>query len=178
VWDTVNATGSLRRRVVLPYTARLQVVERARHAVAIDETRKPYKPNLFKLDTDTFHRRSDSELHEVWFAGVHSDIGGDHELSDITLQWVVEGAVEQGLLLDQDRFEKYRTLPTSTAFGDLGQNKGLIWRLLGLKDRTIIPKDALIHESVLIRRTRPGYNPAHLPANPPSEPWQHDHDAG
>ncbi len=143
VWETVNATGSLRRRVVLPYTARLTVVGRARHAVAIDEKRKPFRPSLFKFDTEKFHRRATGELREVWFAGVHSYVGGDHELSDITLQWIAEGAIDQGLLLDMGEFRKYRELPTSKAFGELGKNKGL-WRLLGFEKRAILPDGALV----------------------------------
>lgn len=174
VWDTVNATGSLRREVTLPYTDVLQIVERARHAVAIDERRKPYKPSLFKLDDDKSQRRVDGELHEVWFAGVHSYVGGDHELSDITLQWVVEGAIEQGLLLDVDRFQPYRELPPSTALAELGEIKGLLWWLLGSKDRPIVPQDALVHESVQIRRDQLDYRPRELPVNPPYEPWPHD----
>jgi uncharacterized protein (DUF2235 family) len=174
VWDTVNATGSLRKRVVLPYTARLEVVDKARHAVAIDEKRKNFKPALFKFDTSTFHRRQDGELKEVWFAGVHSYVGGDHQLSDITLQWIATGAVEQGLELTSD-FESYEELPTSRALGDLGKNKGL-WRLLGFEDRTILPTNAIVHESVIIRRDRAGYSPSQLPADPPVDPWPHSDD--
>ena len=176
-WDTVNATGSLRRTVVLPYTARLEVVERARHAVAIDERRKPYRPNLFKFDGEGFDRRASRELHEVWFVGVHSDVGGDRRLGDITLQWVVEGAVDQGIDLDVDRFVKYRELPTATALSSLGVNEGFFWNIVGRADRKILPKDALIHESVLVRRDRLDYNPKQLPADPPSEPWPHNAEA-
>ena len=177
VWDTVNATGSLRRRVVLPYTARLGVVEKARHAVAIDEKRRSFKPNLFKFDSNDFDRRATGELKEAWFAGVHSYVGGDHELCDITLQWIAEGAIQQGLLLNVGDYQKYRELPTSTAFGELGENKGL-WRLLGFKRRTILPDGAWVHESVAIRRERLRYNPKQLPADPPWEPWPHAADTG
>lgn len=176
-WDTVNATGSLRKTVVLPYTARLEVVERARHAVAIDERRKPYRPNLFKFDTERFDRRKKRELHEVWFVGVHSDVGGDRELSNITLQWVVEGAIEQGIDLDMDRFAVYRELPTSTALGDLGVNEGWLWNVVGRADRKILPHGALVHESALIRRERRAdYVPRELATDPPMELWPHARD--
>lgn len=174
VWDTVNATGSLRRKVVLPYTARLEVVAKARHAVAIDEKRRNFKPDLFKFDTAGFDRREKGELKEAWFAGVHSFVGGDHELCDITLQWIATGAVEQGLKLSPD-FSTYMSLSTSTAFGDVGSNSGF-WRLLGFKRRTIKPANALIHESVAIRRVRKGYDPSQLPSDPPIEPWPHKAD--
>jgi uncharacterized protein (DUF2235 family) len=170
-WDTVNATGSLRRRVVLPYTARLEVVTRTRHAVAIDEERRDYRPNLLKLDSAGFTRRADGELHEVWFAGVHSYVGGDHKLSDITLQWVVEGALEQGLLV-RSGFARYRKLPEKTAYGPVGENKGL-WRLRGLKRRTLRPAEAIVHKSVIIKRVGSDYDPENVPADPPEEPWPH-----
>jgi hypothetical protein len=55
-----------------------------------------------------------------------------------------------------------------------GEIKGLVWWLLGSKDRPIVPQDALVHESVQIRRDQLDYRPRELPVNPPYEPWPHD----
>jgi uncharacterized protein (DUF2235 family) len=170
VWDTVNATGSLRRTVVLPYTASLELVQRARHAVAIDERRRKFRPNLFKFDSKKFKRRENKELKEAWFAGVHSYVGGDHKLCNITLQWITDGAIDQGLLVDETAYEPYRSLPVSDAAGPLGKNKGF-WRLLGFKRRTVLPNGAFVHESVQVRKATIGYDPPNLPKDPPWEPW-------
>jgi uncharacterized protein (DUF2235 family) len=170
VWDTVNATGSLRRTVVLPYTASLELVRKARHAVAIDELRRKFRPNLFKFDTKEFKRRENGELKEAWFAGVHTYVGGDHELCDITLQWITDGAIEQGLLVDDEEYKKYQSLPDSTAEGPLGKAKA-IWRLLGFRRRKVVPSPVFIHESVKVRQERIGYAPPNLPSDHLWEPW-------
>ena len=179
LWDTVNATGTLRSTVVLPYTDTLQCVEMVRHAVAIDEKRKPYEPQLVEFDEGGFHRRANGELQEVWFAGVHSDVGGDRVLGDITFQWIVEGAIESGLLVDAYRYQTYRELEPSSALVDLGENKGVLWNVLGRRDRDIQPKNARIHESVFIRKEqRRDYRPGQIPADPIVEDWPHVRDGG
>jgi uncharacterized protein (DUF2235 family) len=178
VWDTVNATGSFSKPVVLPYTDSLQCVQTVRHAVSIDEKRKPYVPQLLELDGTNAQRTADGELKEVWFSGVHSDIGGDRVLSDITLQWIVDGAIEAGLEVDEYRYEPYRQLDESAALSDLGENEGLFWDVLGRKDRDIRPKNAWIHESAILRRAqRVDYRPSQVPSNPSIEPWPRARDA-
>ena len=59
-------------------------IENAVHLVAIDESREPFIPTL------TNQR---SNIEEVWFAGVHADIGGsylDGKLGNITLDYMVK----------------------------------------------------------------------------------------
>ncbi len=68
-------------------------VESAVHLVSIDEKRVAFQPTLFN------HREN---VKEVWFAGVHSDIGGGYwfdGLSDITLRFMCEEAENGGLTL-------------------------------------------------------------------------------
>ena len=68
----------------------------AYHALAIDEQRAAFKPTLWTQDDQADHQ----ELEQVWFAGVHSEIGGgtkDPSLSDIALTWMVERAVQAGV---------------------------------------------------------------------------------
>ena len=47
-------------------------------------------------------------IEEVWFAGVRSDLGGtfedDPKLSAITLKWIVEGALDLGLVLKPNAY--------------------------------------------------------------------------
>ncbi len=67
-------------------------VKVARHAVAIDEDRGAFTPNLMNARDG---------VKEVWFTGNHADIGGGYEdrgLADITLKWMLsEGATHAGL---------------------------------------------------------------------------------
>jgi len=74
-------------------------VKFAYQALAIDEERSPYTPTLWMRDE---HATDEQELEQVWFAGVHSEIGGgtiDPSLSDIPFLWMLEKACAAGLLL-------------------------------------------------------------------------------
>ena len=74
--------------------------------MAIDERRRPYRE--YRFDADALER-SEGRYREMWFAGVHSDVGGlyedDHRLSDIAFAWMVAEAVDAGL---QIRKQVYR----------------------------------------------------------------------
>jgi hypothetical protein len=70
------------------------------HALSIDEQRAAFKPTLWSQDPDA---PADQNLRQVWFAGVHSEVGGgtdDNALSDITLLWMAEQAALAGLVFD------------------------------------------------------------------------------
>lgn len=63
-------------------------------------------------------------LLQMWFAGVHTDIGGgyaEHDLSDISLTWMI--AHTQALLAyDNEYLAKISTSPTA-AYGALPPHK-------------------------------------------------------
>lgn len=71
-------------------------VKRCYHAMAMDEHRGLFQlTRLTKLDSGQQGR-----LVEVWFRGVHSDIGGGNDnphLNWISLNWMYENAVREGL---------------------------------------------------------------------------------
>jgi uncharacterized protein (DUF2235 family) len=73
-------------------------VRYARHALAIDETRKDFARVPWATPGDWPDRHGEPEwLQQTWFAGNHSDIGGSYaedesRLSDISLEWMVEQA--------------------------------------------------------------------------------------
>jgi uncharacterized protein (DUF2235 family) len=112
VWDTVGALG-----IPVPSTRALQPlvaffnrhlafhdtdlsthVDGAFHALAIDEQRKAFLPTLWTQQPGA----GDQVLEQVWFSGVHSDVGGGYKaaesgLSDIALLWMMEKARGFGL---------------------------------------------------------------------------------
>jgi len=108
-WDTVGALGvpddvTVIRRLFRPgkYTFNDTTLSDnvliARHAVAIDEQRRAYAPTLWDEPDDAEER----DLKQVWFSGVHSNVGGGYEtrdLSDITLKWMIDEATSAGLIL-------------------------------------------------------------------------------
>lgn len=62
------------------------------HALAIDEDRKAFLPVLWD-DVDASGRAAGQVIEQVWFPGVHSDVGGGYEddsrLADLTLDWML-----------------------------------------------------------------------------------------
>ena len=98
VWDTVGALGNplymkslLSRQNQFHDTALSSKVDNAFHALAIDEKRKNFEATLWLQQP-----HSDGQvLEQVWFPGVHSDVGGGYPeagLSDQALLWMLEKA--------------------------------------------------------------------------------------
>jgi uncharacterized protein (DUF2235 family) len=113
VWDTVSSVGWVWDPLKLPYTAQNPDMANGRHAISIDERRCYFRNNLW--GTKLPEQKS---LKQVWFAGVHSDVGGsyapmDSGLSQITLEWMLCEAVPLGLLVDPARADQAlgRVLP-------------------------------------------------------------------
>ena len=181
IWDTVKFVGwlNLKARIEVarwPFTANVANVASARHALAIDERRRPFAEYRFKAEAVA---ASQGRLQELWFAGVHGDIGGqnrdDDRLPDIAFSWMVKEAVAEGLAVDPKRYRRMvgvnidDDLPANRALGVILPNNGW-WRLAGgWRPRPIRPDDVL-HPSVRyrIRATkndaRP-YRPKNLPTN-------------
>lgn len=105
VWDTVSSVGWIYNQVKMPYTANNPDIQVIRHALSIDERRCFYRQN-------SFHQPKDAQnMQEVWFAGVHSDIGGGYPeaesgLSKVTFQWMVEAAKEFNLQVDDNEYQR------------------------------------------------------------------------
>ena len=110
VWDTVGALGipvpttralqkvvaTFNRRFAFHDTDLSTHVDGAFHALAIDEQRKAFLPTLW---TQQPHA-GNQVLEQVWFSGVHSDVGGGYAasgLSDIALLWMMAKAGSFGL---------------------------------------------------------------------------------
>lgn len=99
LWDVVAAFGlakdigflkfqkiNLGWRLAMP-----KIVDRCFHALALDERRESFRPT-----------RVDG-AYEVWFRGVHSDIGGGNEnekLNNIALRWMLRKAAATGVPVD------------------------------------------------------------------------------
>lgn len=100
-------------------------IEHAYHALAIDERRKPFAPNLWKRIENW-----SGTLQQAWFAGVHSNIGGGcapDGLANEALHWIVEKAEGLGLEFDSAFLTHYRACFNSV----LRDSMGVKYRLLG-----------------------------------------------
>lgn len=155
VWDTVGALGIPdqlpgweRLSNVLHGWERLwgfhdtqlsSHVRHAFHALAIDEQRTAFRPTLWTADPQA----EDQVLEQVWFAGVHSEVGGgsrDCALSDIALLWMVDRAQKCGLRVDLTRLEAQAPAGIGTAVapdyaGMLTDSRAGAWKALNAYHR-------------------------------------------
>lgn len=101
VWDTVSSIGSIFDPYNLPHTRWNPSVKTVRHAISIDEMRKFFRTNPW---SDS--KKQCTDVKQVWFAGVHADIGGGYKesesgLAKVTLQWMLDEARAAGLVIDE-----------------------------------------------------------------------------
>jgi len=164
VWDTVGALGipgnlgSLFRHYYEFHDAELgEQVKLALHALALDERRKDFGPTLWKQTAKG--KANGQVLKQVWFAGVHSDVGGgypDHGLSDISLAWMAS-EVEPLLGIDFDYLLSRRDVSSKWALGQLHDSAdSLLWKKRGTMARTPLSADPAVsferlHHSVAER---------------------------
>jgi len=114
VWETVGSLGipdyfgllSLLDSVenyTFHDTELSPIITHARQALALDEMRASFQPTLWT--------NPNANTKQVWFTGVHSDVGGgykDHGLSHITLKWMIDEAKHLDLAINP-KFEQQIT---------------------------------------------------------------------
>lgn len=105
VWDTVGALGVPEDMALLSLidgaekyrfhdTGLSDIVVNARHAMAMDEKRQSFLPTLWTNVADK------ATVKQIWFPGVHADVGGGYGLcglSDGALQWMIDETQQLGL---------------------------------------------------------------------------------
>ncbi|MFL6862041.1 MAG: phospholipase effector Tle1 domain-containing protein [Allosphingosinicella sp.] len=119
VWDTVSSVLTPNAKLLflpwpltLPFTRKNARVEIFRHAISVDEKRRMFRvnhwqdPQPFKPDPYDGSKDRPQDIRQVWFAGVHSDVGGGYPeaqsaLSKYPLLWMIGEAAEAGLAIDQ-----------------------------------------------------------------------------
>ena len=130
-WDTVASLITPRAdRLYLPqlqtllFTRTNPSVMTFRHAISIDEPRRMFRLNHWRdpqpFQPDPFDRSKDvpQDVRQVWFSGVHTDIGGAYPeaesgLSKYPLLWMIDQAEAAGL-------ETHPTLKSHLAAGAPG----------------------------------------------------------
>ncbi len=165
VWDTVGSMGlptsifGFIKSKNLFYDNKIgSIIETARHALSIDELRKDFEPTIWTKDAD-----NKVDLKQVWFAGVHSDVGGGYKpdgdgkaLSEIPMLWMKREAENKGLY-----FQKHIDVSTNYLASQHNEHKR-IFKILGKHEREIL-LDTPIHISVKKRYEKnPFYRPKNL----------------
>ncbi|MEK6284406.1 MAG: DUF2235 domain-containing protein [Acidobacteriota bacterium] len=159
VWDTVGSLGWVYSKRKFFNTRLNKDVAHGYQAISIDEKRKKFPITLWEEED----LQPGQNVAQVWFAGVHSDVGGWYEqrgLSDIALIWMLENAQREGLRLKDGWKEKLKPDPLS----EIHESRTGFWRAWRPAMRKI-PEGAKIHTSVLKRiEADKGYKPR-LPSN-------------
>lgn len=100
VFDTVAAMDGIQRRgekiatdVVFENGTVDRRVKRAVHILSLDEDRVAFAPTQMNRDPNDDDSDGNKRITEIWFPGVHSDIGGGYwcdGLSDVALKYMIE----------------------------------------------------------------------------------------
>ena len=127
LWDTVEAYGmpveELKRGidwVLWPLLFGDLIlsprVERACHALSLDDERTTFHPLLWdevaEADMVAQDKVHAGRITQVWFAGVHSNVGGGYpedQLALVPLDWMMSEAIANGLVLDKLAVRRIRT---------------------------------------------------------------------
>lgn len=121
VYDTVEAYGipvaELARAVnvlIWPFQFRNQhcspIVQKVRHALALDDERLTFHPIRFD-QRERPDRQGGPNTSEIWFPGMHSDVGGgypDNAVALAPLVWMADEATAAGLRFDETLVARYR----------------------------------------------------------------------
>ena len=191
VWDTVDAYGlpidelaTLWDKYIYPmyfpdYTLS-NIVQKACHALSVDDERKTFHPLLWDESRETGTER----IEQVWFPGVHSDVGGGYprySLALVALDWMITKAEAQSTvvgspgihLIEQRRVEIMRHSDWHGPQHDSRALAGIYYRysprdiekLCNDKEKDILIENPKLHRSVMERISRNvvAYAPVSLP---------------
>ena len=184
LFDTVSSLILPRRNgpfpglATLPYTRKNPSVRMVRHAASIDERRAMFRLNRW-LEPQPFVENpfepneipTTQDVKQVWFSGVHSDIGGGYPeaqsgLAKIPLLWMLREAEAAGLRLMDNRVQRFVLgIPRgeNEIFGPPDAQGRLHDSLIGNGIFEIIPKSSRFAE------TRKPRFPLYLPLGEPRD---------
>lgn len=108
VWDTVGSLGipigflkKITNKFMQFHDTKInKEIRYAYHAVSIDEQRETFRPTLW----DVASARKSQVIDQVWFSGVHCDIGGGYKErhhSDIPFKWMISKIKDKVILNDE-----------------------------------------------------------------------------
>ncbi len=108
VWDTVSSVGWIENPLRVPYSADNPEIAIGRHAISIDERRAFFRTNLWRPHPAP--QSGQRDLKQVWFPGVHSDVGGGYPeaesgLAKCALDWMLSEAAQAGLLTESAKVD-------------------------------------------------------------------------
>lgn len=203
VWDTVSSYFPYPRSHVFGDNILRHSVRFGYQALAIDERRADFNAEVWRNEMinlpdvnkkrkheNIYDPNSDQEefpmIEQVWFAGVHSNIGGFYDedgLSNVSLKWMINKGLLHNLIFRKNTKEDFTSNLTNPPnkiistdeipeFTEGDYRDKIIDSSVGLwnlrpKRRRKIPENSRIHETVLkrMRYADVSYHPKNLPKN-------------
>jgi uncharacterized protein (DUF2235 family) len=169
VWDTVAAYGGPSAEVtraidnfIYPLTMTDQClseqVQVARHALCLDDERDAFHPVLWNewdwarkarkaRKSPAARAKFERRLQQVWFVGMHSDVGGgypDESLSYVSLAWMMKEAADQGVRFMPGAQDRVRQV--SNSLGPIHNSRGGLASYYRYQPRRI---EAFFHEDAV-----------------------------
>jgi uncharacterized protein (DUF2235 family) len=146
VWDVVPSFGIPGNDTNLGYVLTLPPsVRKCFHAMALDERRHNFK--VQRIVTTVGDANAEGRIYEVWFRGVHSDVGGgngNNGLSSIALAWMYKRAMSCNLPISQAELQRRQ--------GQMNPSAAISKDLDPVKNRyRTIPWTDVAHQSVTSR---------------------------
>jgi uncharacterized protein (DUF2235 family) len=174
VWDTVGSLGipgllfSIfdQKRFGFLDTTLHPCVQKAYHAVCVDERRAQFMPTLWS-NPDGSPRANDGQVTQVWFPGVHCDVGGSYaesQLSDIAMRWMMKKAMARGLTFTDAAMKKYLAPAPLDPLGPPHDE----WKIIpwGLPRHRTVPANSVMANTVQMRlKGMATYEPENLNMN-------------
>ncbi|HEX9171040.1 MAG TPA: DUF2235 domain-containing protein, partial [Telluria sp.] len=179
LWDTVDAFGMpiAELKPVMSWFYPMQFsdlklskqVKRACHALSLDDERTTFHPIVWDQSSAQDQRR----ISQVWFAGVHSNVGGGYpedQLSLVSLDWMMQHAQAAGLQLQPECVK--RVSSEKSAYARIYNSRQGVAAFYRYSPRSVPQATSkagaalpLIHGSVIARMTRgsDAYAPTTLP---------------
>lgn len=156
IWDCVPSFGIASLDLDPSWELELpDNVAKCYHAMALEERRHTF--HLHRLNARVEDAEAEGRLFEVWFRGVHSDIGGGNDnaaLSSIALNWMLKKAASCDLPVDAAKIaENAARMKAGTP-----DSNGQWYDLIKNRFRVVRWNDS-VHASVVFNPDRTYNNP-------------------
>ena len=148
-WKTIHLTGW---RMKFYDTLLNSRVAFAKHALSIDENRSTFSRVDWADASEVVEGKDDAWFEQMWFSGVHSDVGGSYlenesRLSDVALDWMVDRAtvIPDPIIIERNWLNLFPS-PRGMQHDECKSSR-MRWKHGSRK----IPNDAPLHSSVIER---------------------------
>jgi uncharacterized protein (DUF2235 family) len=156
VWDTVGAlgiplklfAGLNEKEYGFLDTTLHKDIKNAVQAIAIDEERVEFEPTLW-TNFDGSPKENDNQVTQVWFPGVHNDVGGGEvdngRLANIPLFWMMTHAMRVGVGIDSNYLNSIISGLSIDRISPIHSSWDVIF---GLPKKRVIPDNGYISNTI------------------------------